>query len=131
MAPIGSFRISASGMTAERLRLDAISNNLASIDATRTEEGGPYKRIMVELEAVPNMQGVRATRLVRDDSPPIMVHNPGHPDADDNGYVAMPNVNAVTEMVDMITATRAYEANVAAFNAAKTMAMKALEIGKA
>jgi len=118
-------------MAAERLRLDTISSNLANINTTRTPEGGPYRRLMTVVEAALDGRGVRVARIVQDESPPLLVHNPGHPDADADGNVAMPNVNPVLEMVDMISATRAYEANVAAFNAAKAMAAKALEIGKA
>ncbi len=131
MSVISTFGISASGMTAERLRLDAISSNLANMNTTRTSEGGPYRRLLAVLEPGPEGKGVRVARIVQDESPPLLVHNPGHPDADADGNVAMPNVNPVLEMVDMISATRAYEANVAAFNAAKAMAAKALEIGKA
>jgi len=118
-------------MAAERLRLDTVSSNLANINTTRTAEGGPYRRLMTVMEAAPYGRGVRVARIVQDESPPLLVHNPDHPDADADGNVAMPNVNPVLEMVDMISATRAYEANVAAFNAAKAMAAKALEIGKA
>ncbi len=131
MSVVSTFGISASGMTAERLRLDIISSNLANINTTRTPEGGPYRRLMAVMGAAPDGQGVRVARIVQDQSPPLLVHNPGHPDADNDGNVAMPNVNSVLEMVDMIGATRAYEANVAVFNAAKSMAVKALEIGKA
>ncbi len=131
MSVISTFGISASGMAAERLRLDAISSNLANMNTTRTAEGGPYKRLMAVVESAPDGQGVRVARIVQDESPPLLAHNPGHPDADADGNVAMPNVNPVLEMVDMISASRAYEANVAAFNAAKAMAAKALEIGKA
>jgi flagellar basal-body rod protein FlgC len=128
---ISTFSISASGMAAERLRLDTISSNLANINTTRTPEGGPYRRLMTVMESAPDGRGVRVARIAQDESPPLLVHNPGHPDADADGNVAMPNVNPVLEMVDMISASRAYEANVAAFNAAKAMAVKALEIGKA
>jgi flagellar basal-body rod protein FlgC len=128
---ISTFSISASGMAAERLRLDTISSNLANINTTRTPEGGPYRRLMAVMESEVDGRGVRVARIVQDESPPLLVHNPGHPDADADGNVAMPNVNPVLEMVDMISATRAYDANVAAFNAAKAMAAKALEIGKA
>lgn len=131
MSVISAFGISASGMAAERLRLDTVSSNLANINTTRTPEGGPYRRLMTVMESAPDGRGVRVARIVQDESPPLLVHNPGHPDADVDGNVAMPNVNSVLEMVDMISATRAYEANVAAFNAAKAMAAKALEIGKA
>ncbi|MEA4883642.1 MAG: flagellar basal body rod protein FlgC [Clostridia bacterium] len=130
MSLMSSFRISASGMAAERLRLDVISSNLANINTTRTAEGGPYRRLMVQFEAAPGSAGVRAVNVAQDESPLPLVYEPEHPDANSEGYVEMPNVNAVSEMVDMITATRAYEANVAAYNAAKTMAAKALEIGK-
>ncbi|HON43168.1 MAG TPA: flagellar basal body rod protein FlgC [Bacillota bacterium] len=131
MSVISTFGTSASGMAAERLRLDTISSNLANINTTRTPEGGPYRRLMAVMESAPDGRGVHVARIVQDESPPLLVHNPGHPDADAEGNVAMPNVNPVLEMVDMISATRAYEANVAAFNAAKAMAAKALEIGKA
>ncbi len=131
MSVISTFSISASGMAVERLRLDAISSNLANINTTRTPEGGPYRRLMAVVESSPDGRGVHVARMAQDESPPLLVHNPGHPDADADGNVAMPNVNPVLEMVDMISATRAYEANVAAFNAAKAMAAKALEIGKA
>jgi len=128
---ISAFGTSASGMAAERLRLDTISSNLANINTTRTPEGGPYRRLMTVMESAPDGRGVRVARIVQDESSSLLVYNPGHPDADADGNVAMPNVNPVLEMVDMISATRAYEANVAAFNAAKAMAAKALEIGKA
>ena len=131
MSVVSTFGTSASGMAAERLRLDTIASNLANINTTRTAEGGPYRRLMTVMEAAPDGRGVRVARIVQDESPPLLVHNPGHPDADADGNVAMPNVNPLLEMVDMISATRAYEANVAAFNAAKSMAAKALEIGKA
>ena len=117
---------------AQTMRAQTIhANNLANINTTRTPEGGPYRRLMAVMESAPDGRGVRVARIVQDESSPLLVHNPGHPDADVDGNVAMPNVNSVLEMVDMISATRAYEANVAAFNAAKAMAAKALEIGKA
>jgi len=134
-----SFDISASGMTAERLRMDVIANNLANVNTTRTARGGPYRRQMVVFEerlaqamgkGRGRGAGVRVSRIVEDDDPPRLEYNPNHPDADEQGYVALPNVNIVTEMVDMISASRAYEANIAALNAAKAMALKALEIGR-
>lgn len=148
MSLFNSFAISASGLTAERLRMDVIANNIANANTTKTAEGGPYIRQRVIFEPrgeklgflVPFMfeknkrisqfQGVKVTGIVRDPEPPRLVYDPGHPDADKDGYVAMPNVNIVKEMVDMISATRAYEANVTAINSAKTMAAKALDIGK-
>ena len=135
-------KVSASGMTAERFRLDLIANNLANTNTTRTAEGGPYRRqtaIFAEALTHARLQngaphvkgdGVRVLGIARDETEPRMVHDPAHPDADDEGFVAMPNVNVVNEMVDMITATRAYEANVTASNAYKNMFLKALEIGR-
>lgn len=135
---------SASGMTAERLRMDVISNNIANANTTRTAEGGPYRRQMVVFEPragqasfgqILSQQmdtgvGVRVTGIEKDNAPPKLMYDPNHPDANKDGYVEMPNISIVSEMVDMITASRAYEANVTAANAAKSMAMKALDIGK-
>ena len=126
---------SASGLTAERLRMDLIANNIANVNTTRTQEGGPFRRQLAVLMPRSGLDpkvgaGVRVVRIAQDDDPPKLAYDPGHPDADAEGYVAMPNVNVVTEMVDLITASRAYEANVTAINAAKDMAAKALEIGK-
>jgi len=140
----GGIDAAASGMTAERLRMDVISNNIANANTTRTAQGGAYRRQMVvfqsrtenspfnqilahNLESAGN--GVRVVGIIKDESPLRKVYDPNHPDANQDGYVDMPNVNVVAEMVDMITATRAYEANVTAVNAAKNMALKALEIG--
>lgn len=134
----------ASGLTAERLRMDVISNNIANANTTRTTAGGAYRRQMVVFQPRSSTRssfrqeldqqlqsgtGVRVAEIKQDQSPLRTVYDPSHPDANKDGYVEMPNVNVVTEMVDMITATRAYEANVAAVNAAKSMAVKALEIG--
>ncbi|AVX20777.1 MULTISPECIES: flagellar basal body rod protein FlgC [Carboxydocella] len=150
MSWFDSLEISASGLTAQRLRLDVISNNLANVNTTRTQNGGPYRRQMVvfaeradeltfaqalqnalgQQKPVPAGKGVRVVQVAEDQSPLPRVYNPQHPDADNQGYVTMPNVNVVTEMVDMISATRAYEANVTALNAAKSMAVKALDIGR-
>ena len=140
---------SASGLTAERLRMDVISNNIANANTTRTENGGAYHRRYVvfsprerKAETFENAlknamgagqkigDGVRAVSIIEDTSQGPLVYEPGHPDANEDGYVEKPNVNMVTEMVDMITAHRAYEANSTAINAAKAMAMKTLEIGK-
>jgi flagellar basal-body rod protein FlgC len=143
---IGStFAISASGLRAERLRLDAIASNLANANTTRTAEGGPYRRRNVifvaqdlesdfaaTLEALSEdgiRRGVAVTDVVEDPSPPRMVFDPAHPDANSEGLVAYPNVNPVAEMVDLMAATRAYEANVQAVNATKRMADAALSIG--
>jgi flagellar basal-body rod protein FlgC len=139
--------ISASGLTAQRLRMDVISENLANVNTTRTQAGGPYRRKTVIFESretdnrfanALNMameqkkigNGVRVLRIEADNSPFKMVYDPNHPDANAQGYVSMPNVNIVTEMVNMISATRAYEANTAAIKAAKDIALKAMEIGR-
>lgn len=133
--------ISASALTAERLRLDIIANNLANINTTRTPRGGPYRRqVPVFAEKLQEAlkpggaqfkgAGVEVAAIVEDNTPPRRVYDPSHPDADPDGYVALPNINVVNEMVDMITATRAYEANVTVLNAAKAMTLKALEIGR-
>lgn len=140
---------SASGLTAERLRMDVISNNIANSNTTRTDRGGAYHRRYVVFE--PRVrepktfeqtlmkavglsrqagEGVRAVQIAEDDTQGPLVYEPGHPDANAEGYVEKPNVNIVTEMVDMITAQRAYEANSTAMSAAKAMASKALDIGK-
>ena len=144
MSIFGAIDVAASGMTAERLRLDVISNNIANVNTTRTADGGPYRRQYVVFEPRQGdassfsqvmsgqlqLNGVRVSGIRKDDSPLRMVYEPGHPDADAEGYVRMPNINIVTEMVDMMTASRAYEANVTSVNVAKSMMLKALEIGK-
>ena len=132
-----SLAIRASGLTAERLRMDTIASNSANADTTRTETGGPYRRKVAvfreKLDAEMDRKagaGVEAAAVVEDPSPFKRVYDPSHPDADEEGYVALPNVNLLNEMVDMIAATRAYEANVTTLNATKAMYAKALEIGK-
>ena len=147
MGLLSAMDISASGMTAQRMRMNVIANNIANVNTTRTEKGGPYRRQTVVMRPkgrdfryylapfkrgeIPENQigtGVRIETILEDQSPLTMRYDPSHPDANAEGYVAMPNVNAVTEMVDMIDATRAYEANVSVIEAAKNMAMKALSI---
>lgn len=144
MGMFGAIDAAASGLTAERLRMDVISNNIANVNTTRTAEGGAYRRQMVVFaprenemtfsqvlsEKMDAGNGVKVVGITKDNSPTHRVYDPAHPDANQDGYVEMPNVNVVTEMVDMITATRAYEANVTTINSAKSMALKALEIGK-
>lgn len=141
---------SSSGLTAQRLRMDVIANNIANATTTRTTEGGPYRRrrvvfmpsdtrVKYKLPFVPHKfrnlagRGVRVLRIEQDRSPLRLVFDPNHPDAiktgDKKGYVQMPNVNIVTEMVDMISASRSYEANIAMVNHSKAMFNKALEIG--
>lgn len=168
MALAGLFsglNISASAMRAQRIRQNAISSNLANIETTRTDKGGPYRRQFVVFEAgnaqkdvrllnrdialtgsqthsnhlpVPGADfprderffgnGVNVSEIREDSRPPKMVYDPSHPDADQKGYVAMPNINVVEEMTNMIAATRAYEANATAFEASKSMYMQALQL---
>lgn len=145
MSFLSSMDISGSALTAQRVRMDVIAENLANAQTTRTANGEPYRRkitLMGEREPqIPFSQylsgarqaignGVRVTEIVEDESPMKLVYNPAHPDADEDGYVHMPNVNTITEMIDMMTATRTYEANITAINAFKSMAMKSLEIGR-
>jgi len=145
-----SFNISASALTAQRLRMDVVSSNIANAETTRGRyvdgKFEPYRRKMVVLQPYqersfasvlqselgePDVgKGVKITQIKEDQAPFKQVYNPTHPDADSNGYVSMPNVDVLKEMVDMISATRAYESNVTALNASKSMFMKALEIGK-
>ncbi len=140
-----SMNVSASALTAERLRMDVISKNIANANVTRTANGGPYRRAMVIFEASNGQKpfseylneasktmvgGVKVSGIIEDTSPFKEVYDPSHPDANDDGYVKMPNVDIMAEMVDMITATRSYEANVTAMTNTKNMALKALEIGR-
>ncbi|MFN3690533.1 MAG: flagellar basal body rod protein FlgC [Fimbriimonadales bacterium] len=134
MGLISTLRVSSSGLSAERLRMDLIADNLANANTTRTPDGQPYRRKVAVFQPItptPTMPGgVRVVQIVADNTPPRLVYEPGHPDADANGYVAYPNVDIVHEMVDMITASRAYEANIQAFNAAKNMFLRTLDIGR-
>lgn len=141
-----AFDISASGMTAERFRIDTIAQNVANVNTTRTEDGTPYRRKIVtfaEKDLTPFSRyyqssraravgnGVKVTSVKEDtETDFIMEYDPSHPDADENGYVSYPNVNTVTEMTNLIDATRAYEANTTAFNASKSMVQAALKIGQ-
>ena len=144
MSFLSSMNISASALTATRLRMDIISENIASMNTTRTENGEPYRRkYVVYQERVDDRAfaaffnrarrapgGVRVLGIGTDMSEFKYDYNPTHPDADENGYVRMPNVEVVQEMVDMMSAYRAYEANITALNAFKDMAVKTLEIGR-
>lgn len=142
---LDSMNISASALTATRLRMDVISENMANMNTTRGADGEPYRRKYVVFEqraagagrfsAYMNSAGgvgagVRVTRIGTDETDFKLDYNPGHPDADENGYVRMPNVDLVQEMVDMMSAYRAYEANITALNTFKDMANKTLEIGR-
>lgn len=149
MAFLSSFDICASGLSAQRLRMDIAAENISNINSTRTEAGGTYRRKDVVLESYgsgsfrealrsasrgqgfkSSTAGVRVAEIIEDDREFKKVYNPDHPDADADGYVNMPNVDALKETVDSMSATRSYEANVTALNAMKLMAQKALEIGR-
>ncbi len=153
MSMFPDFRISGSALTAEKTRLDTIAGNLANMNTTRTVEGGPYRRRTVtfaedlaesrgrrliekpfvpsrEVSASARGQGVRIDRILADHRDPMLVFDPEHPDAREDGFVAYPNVELAKEMTDLITAQRSYEANVTAIQTAKSLYSKALEIGR-
>lgn len=143
MKAFDNLRISASGLSAERLRMDTISSNIANVSTTRGKNGEPYRRKIAlfqenltrEMDKSTGKEkerllGVKAVKIADDPTELRKVYDPTHPDADGSGYVLMPNVNILNEMADMITATRAYEANVDAINSEKSMFSKALEIGR-
>ena len=136
---IQAMKIAGTSLRAQRARMNTISSNLANAETTKTPEGGPYKRLDPIFEAVPMrfdeqlgqlgaVEEVQVGAIVEDQKPARMVYDPNHPDANDNGYVAMPNVNVVQEMVDMVSASRSYEASTSSIRAAKTMARAALDI---
>lgn len=140
---LNTFKISGSALQAQSLRLNTISSNLANVETTSTPEGGPYKKKSVYFQSTPinfqqhlnselhrGLQGVEVTKIVEDPQPPRLVYNPSHVDANEQGYVAMPNISVLEEMVDMMSATRSYQANVTSIKMAKRMALKALEIGR-
>jgi flagellar basal-body rod protein FlgC len=142
---VKSMQISSSGLAANRKRLETISSNIANAETTRTAEGGPYRRKEVVLGSEPardsfgeilegemdeNAQTVHVTEVISSNDAPILKYDPNHPDANEQGYVAMPNVNMMKEMADMISAQRSYEANISALKTTKGMALKALEIGR-
>jgi flagellar basal-body rod protein FlgC len=145
MSYLTSLQISASGLSAQRLRINLISSNLANINTTRTPEGGPYERrepVFAAIPIEPNFKDELSTQLktelsevevvevLKDQRPPLLKYEPDHPDADEDGYVARPNINVMEEMVNLMEASRSYEANVMSANATKNMILKALEIGK-
>jgi flagellar basal-body rod protein FlgC len=145
MSLINSVGISRSALQAERLRMDVVANNLANMNSTRTAEGGPYQRETVVFRAANDglsfqsmlagrtgaePGGVAVDSVIKDPAPPRRVYEPGNPDADQDGYVLYPDIDVTTEMTDMISAQRAYQANVTALNSIKSMAQKALEIGR-
>lgn len=147
MGMFESFDINASGLTAQRYRMDVISENIANVDTTRTQDGTPYRRKSVIFAEKSNGvsfssalakatgnyqgQGVKVVETFEDTSTDLkMVYDPAHPDADENGYVSYPNVDVITEMTNLIDASRSYEANATAFSASKNMALKGLEMAK-
>ncbi|MCR4727378.1 MAG: flagellar basal body rod protein FlgC [Lachnospiraceae bacterium] len=148
MGMFTSFDINASGLTAQRYRLDTIAENVANANSTRTEDGTPYVRKVVtfaekgkqtpfsrvldaQMDGGFSGKGVKVSGVYKDTVTEMnMVYDPSHPDADENGYVTYPNVNIITEMTNLIDATRSYEANATAFNASKSMALKGLELGR-
>ncbi|MCK8816536.1 flagellar basal body rod protein FlgC [Natroniella sulfidigena] len=141
MGVFDGMNISSSGLTAQRVRMDLISNNIANVNTTRTEDGGPYRRqvpvfasrLKDEMAKFDGKnqegEGVKIKEIAESDEPARLEYNPEHPDANEDGYVEKPNVNIVSEMTDMISATRAYEANVTALDSAKSMIESALRIG--
>lgn len=139
-----ALNVSSSGLSAQRTRINVASSNLANVETTRGADGGPYKRREVVLSAVPfhrafediqrtdmhdQTHSVEVTSIVADEAEPRLVYNPDHPDARNDGYVAMPNINPISEMVDLLTTQRSYEANVSAMRASKSMALEALKLG--
>lgn len=147
MSMFDAMNASSSGLSAQRLRMNVISSNIANINTTRTPSGGPYRRrdtifaalppeknFLNELKAAqdadPGTRNVKVVGIVEDSRPPIMKYDPNHPDANEEGYVEMPNIDITEEMVNLMQARRSFEANIAAFNATKNMASKALEIGR-
>jgi flagellar basal-body rod protein FlgC len=140
-----AMRLSASGLSAQRQRMNTISSNIANVNTTRTPEGGRYRRKDVVFESMPDarnfgelvtsppssdLQRVQVSDVVVDRKAPLLKYEPDHPDANEEGYVAYPNINLMEEMANMIQATRSYEANVSAMQATKDMALGALEIGR-
>ncbi|HOV69108.1 MAG TPA: flagellar basal body rod protein FlgC [Clostridia bacterium] len=141
MDVLKAINISGSGLTAQRFRMDTIAQNIANADTTRTENGEPYRRrvpvfssknggFLSHLKNSTESGGVRVTGVVEDQSAFKQVYDPNHPDADENGYVNYPNVDLTQEIINMMSASRSYEANVTALNTTKSMALKALEIGR-
>lgn len=149
MAFLPSLDISASGLTAQKRRMDTIAENIVNRETTRTEDGGPYRRKLTVFQEIPHENGftralryaksrrlaedkggVMVSEIIEDESDFIPVYDPNHPDANEEGYVMMPNVNTTTEMIDAMAATRSYSANISAFESMKALAMKALEIGR-
>ena len=146
MGLFSTVNIAATGLTAQRTRLDVIANNLANMHTTRTPEGGPYQRRepifaaespdnatfhdMLKAQQEGSVVEVRTVDIIKDGRDPIRKYEPDHPDADEKGFISLPNISVTEEMVNLVSASRSYEANVAAVKATKNMVMKALEIGR-
>lgn len=140
-----SFLLSGLGLQVQKKRIDVVAENLANASSTRTADGGPYRKKELIISSTPvsfekglekylkkdQVQGAQVIGVSRSDSPPRIVYDPAHPDADANGNVALPNISTVQEMVDLITASKAYQANVTVFNAGKSMVMRTLDLGRA
>jgi flagellar basal-body rod protein FlgC len=142
---LDALQTSSSGLSAQRVRMNLIAGNLANVNTLKTEDGGPYRRKEPVFAAVPfentlknvmrdkmdaQLKEVKVLNIVEDTRAPVSKYEPGHPEADAEGYIKVPNINVVEEMVNMMMASRSYEANVTAVNATKKMALKALEIGR-
>lgn len=146
MSLFDSMNASSSGLAAQRVRMNTVSSNIANINTTRTPTGGPYRRKETIFAALPaersfleelrnqekdnGIRHVKVVGVVEDSRTPLLKYDPSHPDANEKGYVEMPNIDLTEEMVNLMQARRSFEANIAAFNASKNMALKALEIGK-
>ncbi len=141
MSLYDALTISASGLAVQRTRLDVASENIANVNSTRTPEGGPYRHKSVMVSSAPmafdlslqkflrpaEVTGAQVMGVAKDNTPPKTIYNPNHPDANEQGIVELPNVNVTQEMVDIMTASRNYEANITVMNAAKSMALRTIE----
>ena len=142
MSLLNTLDISCTGLASERLRMEIIAENIANIDTTKSLGSGPYRRKVVVFQEILNEQtrekttgeftgrGVKVAQVRTDNAPPLLVYDPGHPEANEEGFIAKPNINLANEMVDLITASRSYGANVTVLNTTKAIALKALTIGK-
>lgn len=145
MGLMAAFSLASSGIEVQKQRMDVAAENLANVSSTRTPEGGPYRKKEVVISSVPtgferslstflgrgDVQAAQVVSVQAADLPPRILHDPSHPDADANGNVAMPNISGIEQMIDMATASKAYESNITVFNAAKSMILRTLDIGGA
>lgn len=133
MSYFDTMKVASTGLSAQRIRINVISSNIANANTTRTESGLPYQKKNVVFEQILEGEmngGVRVQQVMNDTKPPILKYDPAHPDANEEGYVAFPNINPIEEMVNMLEASRSYEANVTVLNTAKSLAMRAIDIGR-